>query len=104
MKAVIPETPLAHAAKFQDTSATGGESEDGKNGSGLHHASHLAQSDHGIRKEMKRATTEDGVERAIFEWQRLDPGTGEMDVGSAFFCHVSCALSEHPHGYVDPEH
>src|ERR1017187_1519239 len=104
MKAVIPETPLTHAAKFQDTSATGDESEDGKNGSRLHNASHLAQSDHGVRKEMKGATTEGGVEKAIFEGKGLHPGTGEMHVGSAFLCRVSCALPKHPDGYVDPEH
>lgn len=104
MKAVILETPLTHAAKFQDTSATGGESEDGKNGSRLHHARHLAESDHGIGKEMKRATAEDGVKKAVFEGKGLDPGAGEMHVGNAFPGNVSSTLPKHPTGYVDPEH
>jgi len=104
MKAVIPATPLTDTMKLQDTTAACGESEDGKNCRWLHDASHLAQSNHGIRKEMKRATTEGGVENAVFEWNCLHPCTGEMHIGSAFLCNESCALPKHPHRYVDSEH
>src|SRR5208337_845892 len=104
MKAVISATPLAHTAKLQDTSMTCDESENCKNCRRLHDASHLSQSNRGIGKEMKRATTEDGIEKTVFEWKCLHSCTGEMHVGNAFLYGVSGALSKHPHGHVYPEH
>src|ERR1035438_1485958 len=99
MEAVIAETPLPYAAKLEDTTASCGESEDRKCRCWLHDASHLAQSNHGIRKEMKRATAEGGVENAIFEWKGFHSCTGEMHVGNAFLGSVNRALPKHPHGY-----
>jgi len=104
MKASIPAAPLPHTSKLQDTTATGAESEDGENCCWLHDASHLAQSNHGIRKQMKRATTQGRVEKAILEWKGLHSCPGEMHVGDSFLGNVSCALPKHPHGYVDSEH
>ncbi len=104
MKALIPAIPLAHTAKLQNASAACGESEDCKNSSWLHDASHFAQSNHGIRKEMKRATTEGGVEKVVFEGKGFYSCSGEMHVGNAFLCRVSCALPKHSTGYVDSEH
>ena len=96
MKAVLAAAPLTHTSKLQEPPATCCESEDGKNCCRLHDASHFAQSNHSIRKKMQGATTKSGVEKGISEGKGLDSGTGEMHVGSAFLCDVSCALPEHP--------
>src|SRR5271166_4878292 len=103
MKALLLKTPLTHTAKLQNTAATRAESKDGKNRCWLHDASHLAQGDHRIAKEMERTTTQGSLEHAILEWKCLHSCAGEMHVGSAFLCNVSRALPKHPHRHVDPE-
>ena len=104
MKALTCSAPLANPAKLQDAARTRSEREHCKNSRWLHHASHLAQSNRGIGKKMKRATAEDGVENAIFEWKSLYSRPGEMYVAIAFLRGVGNALPQHPPRYVDSKY